>query len=50
MEMKYLQIEYTSFGQFVFATYDVAEGYARFYHDIYGEQYKFRVVGLKDGV
>ena len=32
-----------------FATYDVARGYARFFHDIYGEQYKFRVVGLRDG-
>ena len=26
-----------------FATYDVARGYARFFHDIYGEQYKFRL-------
>jgi hypothetical protein len=32
----------------VFATYDAAESYARFYRDIYGEQYKFRVVGLKE--
>jgi hypothetical protein len=31
----------------VFRTYDAAESYARFYHEIYGEQYKFRVVGLK---
>jgi hypothetical protein len=31
----------------IFATYDVAESYARFYRDIYKDQYKFRVVGLK---
>jgi hypothetical protein len=32
----------------IFATYDAAESYARFYRDIYKEQYKFRVIGLKD--
>lgn len=32
----------------IFATYDAAESYARFYHDIYKELYKFRVIGLKD--
>ncbi|HZA06569.1 MAG TPA: hypothetical protein VE619_02590 [Nitrososphaeraceae archaeon] len=30
----------------VFRTYDAAESYARFYREIYKEQYKFRVVGL----
>jgi hypothetical protein len=32
----------------VFATYDAAESYARFYREIYGEQYKFRVVGNRN--
>jgi hypothetical protein len=32
----------------VFAIYDAAESYARFYRNIYGEQYEFRVVGLKE--
>ena len=32
----------------IFATYDAAESYARFYRDIYKEQYKFRVIGLKE--
>ncbi|HYZ60391.1 MAG TPA: hypothetical protein VE544_12095 [Nitrososphaeraceae archaeon] len=32
----------------VFATYDAAVSYADFYRDIYGEQYKFRVVELKE--
>ena len=32
----------------IFATYDVAESYARFYQDIYKDQYKFRVTGLKE--
>jgi hypothetical protein len=32
----------------IFATYDAAESYARFYHDIYKDQYKFRVIGLKE--
>ena len=32
----------------IFVTYDAAESYARFYRDIYKEQYKFRVIGLKD--
>lgn len=31
----------------VFRTYDAAESYARFYREIYNEQYKFSVVGLK---
>lgn len=32
----------------IFTTYDAAESYARFYRDIYAEQYKFLVVGLKE--
>ena len=32
----------------VFRTYDAAESYARFYREIYKEQYKFRVVGLNN--
>jgi hypothetical protein len=32
----------------IFATYDAAESYARFYHDIYKDQYKFRVIGLEE--
>jgi CBS domain containing-hemolysin-like protein len=32
----------------IFTTYDVAESYARFYQDIYKDQYKFRVTGLKE--
>ena len=32
----------------IFATYDAAESYARFYQDIYKDQYKFRVTGLKN--
>jgi hypothetical protein len=32
----------------VFATYDAAESYARFYREIYGKQYKFRVVGNRN--
>ena len=31
----------------IFATYDVAESYARFYQDIYKNQYRFRVTGIK---
>lgn len=30
----------------IFATYDAAESYARFYRNIFGEQYKFRVIGI----
>jgi len=30
----------------IIRTYDAAESYARFYREIYKEQYKFRVVGL----
>ena len=32
----------------VFATYDAAESYARFYCQTYREQYKFRVVGNRN--
>ena|SRR6266496_3259483 len=32
----------------IFATYDAAESYARFYQDIYKDQYKFRVIGVKE--
>ncbi|HEU4824203.1 MAG TPA: hypothetical protein VFS97_12325 [Nitrososphaeraceae archaeon] len=32
----------------VFKTYEAAESYARFYRDIYRDQYRFRVVGVKD--
>jgi hypothetical protein len=32
----------------IFTTYDAAESYARFYQDIYKDQYKFRVTGLKE--
>ena len=32
----------------LFATYDAAESYARFYQDIYKDQYKFRVTCLKE--
>jgi hypothetical protein len=32
----------------IFTTYDAAESYARFYQDIYKEQYKFRVTGLEE--
>jgi hypothetical protein len=32
----------------LFATYDAAESYARFYQDIYKDQYKFRVTGIKE--
>jgi hypothetical protein len=32
----------------IFATYDAAESYARFYQDIYKDQYKFRVSGIKE--
>ena len=31
-----------------FKTYEAAESYARFYQDIYRDQYRFRVVGVKD--
>lgn len=31
-----------------FKTYDAAESYVQFYRDIYGEQYKFRVMVVKD--
>jgi hypothetical protein len=31
----------------IFKTYDAAESYARFYQDIYNDQYKFKVTGLK---
>ena len=32
----------------LFATYDAAESYARFYQDIYKDQYRFRVIGHKE--
>ena len=32
----------------IFATYDVAKSYALFYQDIYKDQYKFRVTGIKE--
>jgi hypothetical protein len=31
-----------------FKSYDAAESYAQFYRDSYREQYKFRVIGVKD--
>ncbi len=31
----------------VFVTHDAAESYARMYREIFGSQYKFRVVGVK---
>jgi len=31
-----------------FRKYEVAESYAKFYRDMYGQQYKFRVIG-RDG-
>jgi hypothetical protein len=30
-----------------FRKYEVAESYAQFYRDMYGQQYKFRVVGIR---
>ena len=34
-----------------FRKYEVAESYAQFYRDIFGQQqYKFRAIGLKKGV
>ena len=32
----------------VFATHDAAKSYALFYQDIYKNQYKFRVTGIKE--
>lgn len=32
-----------------FSKYEVAESYARFYQDMYRQQYKFRVIGKKKG-
>ena len=32
----------------IFTTYDAAESYARFYRDIYKDQYNFRVTGIKE--
>lgn len=32
----------------VFRTFDAAQSYARYYSEIYKDQYKFRVVGLKE--
>ena len=33
-----------------FRNYEVAESYAQFYRDIYGQQYKFRVIGIRKGI
>ena len=33
-----------------FRKYEVAESYAHLYRDMYRQQYKFRVIGLKKGV
>ena len=30
-----------------FRKYEVAQSYAQFYRDMYGQQYKFRVIGLR---
>jgi hypothetical protein len=30
-----------------FRKYEVAESYAQFYRDMYGQQYKFRVIGIR---
>jgi hypothetical protein len=30
-----------------FRKYEVAESYAQFYQDTYGQEYKFRVIGLR---
>ena len=30
-----------------FRKYEVAESYAQFYRDMYGPQYKFRVIGIR---
>ena len=32
----------------IFATHDAAKSYASFYQDIYKDQYKFRVTGIKE--
>jgi hypothetical protein len=32
----------------LFTTYDAAKSYALFYQDIYKDQYKFRVTGIKE--
>ena len=32
----------------IFATHDAAKSYALFYQDIYKDQYKFRVAGIKE--
>jgi hypothetical protein len=33
-----------------FRKYEVAESYAQFYRDMYGQQYKFRVIGLRNKI
>jgi hypothetical protein len=33
-----------------FRKYEVAESYAQFYRDMYGQQYKFRVIGIRKGI
>ena len=30
-----------------FRKYEVAESYAQFYRDMYGQQYKFMVIGIR---
>jgi hypothetical protein len=32
----------------IFATHDAAKSYALFYQDIYNDQYRFRVTGIKE--
>ena len=33
-----------------FRKYEVAESYAQFYRDMYGQQYKFRVIGIRKDI
>jgi hypothetical protein len=33
-----------------FRKYEVAESYAQFYRDMYGQQYIFRVIGLRNRI
>jgi hypothetical protein len=33
-----------------FRKYEVAESYAQFYRDMYGQQYKFRVIGIREEI
>ena len=34
--------------RFLFATYDAAKSYSLFYQDIYKDQYRFRVTGIRE--